>query len=349
MSTLSELPFFNALGIMLGLFAALIGCQSDAEQPAIPVRNTEAVLSEAPEIASDIAALVNGVPIYQQEVDRRLSQLQRIYRHSRNRFDARVEAQKRREVIDRLIDKELLHQHVQEREVKISDEAVNTEIQNRIATVFGSSHALNSYLSDQDLDLQRYRARIRSELAVKTLCLADIAENTTDEEDLRKLYEQLANRHAAAERVEASKIIIRVPNDASPAVQKNMRDTAERALARAKTPEQFAVLAKSMSYDPTAKDGGYLGWIEKGSIAPNSEHVLFNTPAGQRTTPIITSAGIEIYWIHQKRAAGMRHFDEVKDVLREHHAQDAIEQQRRRLLKKLREAADIQYPSATNE
>ena len=194
MFTLPGIPLFNYLGIMLGLFAALIGCQSDAEKPAIPVRNAEAVLSEVPDISSDIAALVNGVPIQQQEVDRRLSQLQRIYRHSRNRFDARVEAQKRREVLDRLIDKELLHQHVQQREVKISDDAVNSEINNRISTVFGSSDALNSYLRDQDLDLQRYRARIRSELAVKTLCMADIADNTNNEEEIRQLNNELEQR-----------------------------------------------------------------------------------------------------------------------------------------------------------
>ncbi len=349
MFTLPGMPFYNYFGIMLGLFAALIGCQSDAEQPAIPASKSEAVLSEVPDNSSSVAALVNGVPIQQQEVDRRLSQIQRVYRHSRNRFDARVEAQKRREVIDRLIDKELLHQHVQQREVKIPDDAVDSEIQSRITTIFGSSHALNSYLDDQDLDLPRYRARIRSELAVKTLCLADIADNTTDEADIRKLYEQLANRRAAAERVEASTIMIRVPNDASAAVQQNMRNTAERALINVHSPEQFAAIAKSMSYDPTSKDGGYLGWIEKGSVTPQIENVLFTTPPGQRTNPIVTSAGIEIYWIHQKRSAGMRHFDEVEDVLREHHAQDAIEQQRRRLIKKLRDEADIQYPSAARE
>ncbi len=345
MFTTSSLPLFNSLGIFLGLVAAMLGCQKDVEKPALAVRSSEAILSEVPEPPSEIAARVNGAPIYQQEVDRRLSQIQRIYRHSRTRFDASIEAQKRREVIDRLIDKELLHQHVLEREVNVSDEAVDAELQHRIATIFGSNHALNRYLRDQDLDLQRYRTRIRSELAVKTLCMASVANNPTNEEDLRKLYEQLAHHRAAAERVEVSSILFRMPAGVSEKTQQNLRRTAERSVNRAQTPEQFAVLAKSLSYGPTAQEGGYHGWIEKGTLPESTEKLLFETRPGQLTPAIITPAGIEIFWIHQKRPAGVRHFDEVEDVLREHHAQDAIEQQRRHLLKTLRESADIQYMS----
>lgn len=346
MFTTYPLPLFNSLGILLSLLAALLGCQKEVEQPSTPAHGSEAILSEIPTQPENphagIAALVNGVPIQQQEVDRRLSQLQRVYRHSRTRFDARVEAAKRQEVLDRLIDKELLHQHVLEREVTISDDAVNAEIQHRIKTIFGTSAALDRYLLDQDLDLQRYRTRIRSELAVKTLCMADVKNNPTDEADLRQLYLQLANHRAAAERVEASSIRYRIPAEASDITRKNLQRTAQRSVQHIKSPEQFAHLAKSVSYGPNAKDGGYLGWIEKGSLPPKTENILFNTPPGQNSQAIFTPAGIEIFWIHQKRPAGVRHFDEVEDVLRDHHAQDAIEKQRQHLLKKLRETADIQ-------
>ncbi|MBA2663268.1 MAG: peptidylprolyl isomerase [Bradymonadaceae bacterium] len=348
----SPQTLLHALGIFASLFAALLGCQQRGEEsvePAKAVEAREAVTSAAVQAPRGVAVWVNDAPIHEADIDRRLDHLQRLYRHTKRPFDVSVREKKRAHVIDGLIDKELLRQHVQKHEVTIPDEDVDAEFRRRVDTVFGNLDALNRYLADQDTSIQEFRSRLRHELAVNIILEAEAAGQATTEAEIRELYERIANRRPARERVEASVILVRVPPGSSEVIRKRIMQATEKAVATAKDREQFAALAGKMSQGPTAREGGYVGWIERNTLSPAADLVIFGTTAGKPSAPVATAVGFEVFWVHQKRAAGMRHFDEVEHVLRERAAQGRVDENRRRLVGELREQASIRYASIVSE
>jgi tetratricopeptide (TPR) repeat protein len=65
---------------------------------------------------------------------------------------------------------------------------------------------------------------------------------------------------------------------------------ADRVLDRLKRGEDFAVVAKQVSIDPTASDGGYMGRIDPATLRPELRDAVRGVPPGQ-TTGIISTLG----------------------------------------------------------
>ncbi|MFU8805401.1 MAG: peptidylprolyl isomerase [Bradymonadaceae bacterium] len=337
--------------LVLGM---ILACDRGSENPQAPADppSEERVLGVASgdeEVAEPAIVWVNDVPIHRHDVEGRLDQLQRLYRHSRRPFDAKVRDGKRRHVIDRLIEKELLRQHIASLPIEIDDEAVDDAFQEQIKMGFGSTDALQRYLDEQELSLSDYRRQIRNELALAQLLDAENIEASITEEEVRELYERIATRRPARERVEASMILVRTPLGTHETVRERMRVATEKAVVRLKSEEEFAALARKMSQGPTAEKGGYVGWVERGVLPVAVDEIVFESEPGKATSPIATSKGFEVYWVHQQRPAGVRSFDEVEDVLRARARQSKTEQARRELIRELRSAATVRFADSPGD
>ena len=82
----------------------------------------------------------------------------------------------------------------------------------------------------------------------------------------------------------------------------------------------FAQLAKERSADPgTAAKGGDLGFIAKGSMAPEFEEAAFALKQpGDRSGIVATKFGFHILQLDVRRPAGLRPYDEVQaDLMKE--------------------------------
>ncbi|MBF7683164.1 peptidylprolyl isomerase [Acinetobacter sp. B5B] len=81
---------------------------------------------------------------------------------------------------------------------------------------------------------------------------------------------------------------------------------------RLKAGESFSVLASVFSNDPgSAADGGDLGWVNLGTMVPQFEEQMKNTPVGQISQPFQSSFG----W-HILEVLGTRKQDMTKDYQR---------------------------------
>ncbi|MGA8344629.1 MAG: peptidylprolyl isomerase, partial [Candidatus Sulfotelmatobacter sp.] len=69
---------------------------------------------------------------------------------------------------------------------------------------------------------------------------------------------------------------------------------ADRVLQRLKKGEDFAELAKEVSIDPTASDGGYMGRVDPSTLRAEFRDVLKGMVAGEMTSVIHTNSGYAI-------------------------------------------------------
>jgi peptidyl-prolyl cis-trans isomerase C len=120
-----------------------------------------------------------------------------------------------------------------------------------------------------------------AEALVQALIDREVSVPKADEAACRRYYEVNAKRFRSADLVEARHILLPVPP----------QDEQALAAARAKaqgiidvlkaSPERFADLARELSACPSAKQGGKLGQLSRGSTVPEVETFLFQLEEGQ--------------------------------------------------------------------
>src|SRR5690606_7733628 len=90
-------------------------------------------------------------------------------------------------------------------------------------------------------------------------------------------------------------------------------DAANRLYHSLSPSMNFADLAKQYSVAPEAKDGGDVGWIEKGTLDVFDK--AFNMRVGQRSGVLKSPYGYHIFEVTGKRAEQPLRFEDVRSQL----------------------------------
>jgi peptidyl-prolyl cis-trans isomerase D len=86
-------------------------------------------------------------------------------------------------------------------------------------------------------------------------------------------------------------IMVRLPAGTDARQKQDIQNRADRIAAEARAGKDFAELAKRESEDPSAAEGGDIGWITQGQMPPNLDKAIFSLRKGETSSPIETTAG----------------------------------------------------------
>jgi peptidyl-prolyl cis-trans isomerase D len=166
---------------------------------------------------------------------------------------------------------------------------------------------------------------------------------------VRTAYDQRQSEFNAPERVRARHILLRVPSDATPEKEEEVRVRAEEVLKRVRSGEDFAKVAAEASEDPGSKErGGDLGFFERGRMVKAFEDAAFSRPPGEVGDVVRSEFGFHVLRVEEKTAASSRAFDEVKrDLARELLAKDAGREHARALAERV--AAEVRAGRSLEE
>ncbi len=135
------------------------------------------------------------------------------------------------------------------------------------------------------------------------------------DEELRERYAAEKQRFVQPEQRLASHILINVPPNATPEQQKAALARADEIAAEA-TPADFAKLAEKESQDlGSRRQGGDLGWLEKGVTNAAFDSAMFSLHKGEISKPVLSSDGYHIIWLRDIRSGESKPFAEVRDQL----------------------------------
>ena len=139
---------------------------------------------------------------------------------------------------------------------------------------------------------------------------------TVTDPEIEAYYRDNASQMQRPERRRASHILFRVPPGAQEADRRAVRELAESVAQRARTGEDFAELARTLSQDPdTASRGGDLGFIARGGREPAFDRAAFETPIGQVAPVFETSLGYHVLKVDEVQNAGPTPLAEVRDAI----------------------------------
>src|SRR5579862_8295747 len=133
------------------------------------------------------------------------------------------------------------------------------------------------------------------------------AQQTISDADLHAAYEKEKGRLTVPEKRHARHILVTGKDDAT------ARALAEQVLAQAKAGKDFGALAQQYSQDPgSAKNGGDLGWAERGSFVAPFSDALFGMSVGEIKGPVKTQFGYHIIRLDEIAAGKGKSFDEAR-------------------------------------
>jgi peptidyl-prolyl cis-trans isomerase C len=179
---------------------------------------------------------------------------------------------------------------------------------------------------DQDPNVQGRLKRYEDRLIQEAYLNRAIKQAET-EDSLKTLYQKLLKEKPAQEEVHARHILLA------------SEEEAKSVIAQLDKGADFTALAKKYSTDPSAQEGGDLGYFGHDDMVKEFADAAFALPVGQYTkTPVKTEFGWHVIKVEDRRAGKPPSFEEAQDQLRQDLARDIIEAK----LQELRGAAEIE-------
>jgi len=134
------------------------------------------------------------------------------------------------------------------------------------------------------------------------------------EPELEDYYDQNQDRFFKPEAVQARHILFSFPSlNPDEADKEAALAKASAARDRLDRGADFAALARELSDDrDTAKNGGGLGFLTRGSTFPELEEAAFEAPLNEVIGPVATAAGYHLIQVTARRAAGPSPLAEVR-------------------------------------
>ncbi len=136
------------------------------------------------------------------------------------------------------------------------------------------------------------------------------------EQEIADHYNNFINRYRVKKQVKARHILIKVAADAPDADKKKAKERIDAALARVKDKgEDFAAVAKELSEDGSAAQGGDLGMFGPGRMVKPFEDAAFALEAGQISDVVETRFGYHVIKVEEVKPEEIRELDEVRNEI----------------------------------
>ncbi len=163
------------------------------------------------------------------------------------------------------------------------------------------------------------------------------SEAQVSDSEIQSYYDQHRDEFRVPEQVNIRQVLIKTPlpgpdGKVDPKGLDTARQKADDVLKQLKAGGKFEDLAKKYSEDPSAKDGGSVGWVKRGGFpVPDVEKAAFSLPKGGTSDVINAGYAFVILHVDDKQDAHAKTLAEVKGdiepILKQQKAARAAENQ----------------------
>ena len=281
--------------------------------------------------AQDAVATVNGVTVTKAELDGEFRK-SRLSENIDRMPPAEVNKLKLR-VLQLMINRMLLNQHLDELKIKVDERLVADHVQQIRDRLSAQGQSLDGFLNKLGISQEQMRTDVRNDYR-----WLSYVESQAKESVLRKYYQESADAFDGSE-VRVRHILIKAGEDASKSQKELARRRAVDLRARIAKGEAFDALAQQYSDCPSREKGGELEMFRrKGVMAEPFAKAAFALKPAELSQVVETEFGYHlIYAIEKKPGPKPVTFEECIDDVKSFYA----EALRRAEVARLREKANI--------
>ena len=194
------------------------------------------------------------------------------------------------------------NKEVQKKAKELNIEASDEELQ-KYADSFRAAHGL--YSSEETVSFLENNGLTEEDFeqfCELNLLISAVKDKLADE---NKINEHFVNNRSAYDRTRISMIVVADENLANEIIMEITEEDAD-----------FHALARKHSLDEMTKyAGGYIGWITRQALPPESSAKVFNAEAGEVIGPFPVEKNFQLIFIEEVRRAEIS--DNLKEVIKD--------------------------------
>ena len=266
------------------------------------------------EVVDRVLAVVNDELITQSELDKVLVSLYNQYKalYAGDELLLKMD-EKRREVLNLMINDKLILSEARRRDIKIEPEEIEKKV-NELKAKFPSKEAFQKVLVDQGISLSELQKRYKDELLkdkyIEAAVRSQIAITPTE---IKEYYDANADEFKIPPSARVSNILIRIEGDEN---RESTYNKAQEVLGRLKEGDDFAEMAKVYSGGIHAEDGGDMGYLSEGQLKKEVDKVIFSLEPGEFSDIVETESGYHIFMVTEKKKPLVMSMEEAYEEIR---------------------------------
>lgn len=237
------------------------------------------------------------------------------------------------------------------RGLEVTEAEISDKLSEEVSR-FESTQEWKQRIEDSGMTPDERRKQIEIELLFdryrEEIVAPRAKEKHANEENARKFYEAHPELWKRPLRVELFHIHRTVARDAPESERERERAKIEEALERIEDGESFQDVAREISTEESALEGGELGWIDE-SFPVNEElrEASLSLEKGEISDVIESSMGYHVFWARDREEAGQKPFEEVREDILERIMREALTIEMEKEIAELRAQSDIKYLDLT--
>jgi len=359
MTTFRRLSMFAVLGLLAGWFAA--GCAGSSQQTA----DDSAAADDAGETvacsrleneadsgsedsgstdqlplrATGPVATVDGTDISADAFNR--FALRRMPTQHRKMAKPLADRMKRK-MTHKLVERHIIQRTLDDGSITVEKSALESRFLD-FKSRFPDDEAFQAFLDQRQITKQQLKAQLCRDVQTEKYLEKHYHEGVSDE-DVSDYYENNKSEFRTPEKVKASHILLRVPDDASPdAIERKKKKARTLAEKARKEGTDFANLAEKHSDGPSAKRGGDLGFFSRRRMVGEFSEVAFSMDPGEVSDPVRTKFGFHVIKMHEKQQAKTQSLEEARDEIERRLQQQSRRTSMHRFLEETKQDLSIEY------
>lgn len=261
--------------------------------------------SSAQQVLDRIVAVVGNEIILESELKLQMS----MYLNQTRVEIKSAEEQSRleKELLDQMINSKLLLLAAQkDTTIEVTSKEVEAAVEDQLKKLKSevSPEAFEAQLKAEGLTeselRKKYREQIKDQMITDRLISSKLSKVSVSTKEVKDFYETYKDSIPdQLEAVKLSHILLEIKP--SQATLDSLKKKAEMVLELVKKGEDFTQLASSYSDDPSGKEGGDLGFFQRGDMIPKFEEAVFTLKPGEVSNVVETEFGYHIIKVEEKK------------------------------------------------
>lgn len=213
-----------------------------------------------------------------------------------------------RQTLDNMIDRRLILRDAEQQKLQMQDWVVDNRIREIVKDNFnGDFSALRAAIDGANMHYDTWKRTIREDLIAQAMQYQMVTRNVkVSPGAMRAEYAVNADNYSVSNSLDVSVILL------GEADGKSAAERAEEAVKRLEGGEDFAAVAKAMSSDPHASDGGLWKDVHPAEMfKPEIVEALNDLKVGERSAPIELKGWVTIIRKDAENAGIRRSFAEA--------------------------------------
>jgi peptidyl-prolyl cis-trans isomerase SurA len=259
--------------------------------------STKMLLAQPEQIIDQVAAVIGGKTLLKSEVE---SQYQQIIAQGTT-----ADPELKCRIIDQLLINKLLLNQALLDSLEVTDSQVDNELDRRIGYMvnqIGSEARLEEYYEKSIPEIRdEFRPLIKDQLLSQQMQSKVTKNASVSPADVRAFFNSIPpdSLPFINAEIEYAQIVINVPVSNEEKIR--IRERLEGFRKRVADGEDFATLAILYSIDGSSKNGGELGFVNRGDLVPEFEAAAFKLRKGEVSEIVESKFGYHIIQLIERR------------------------------------------------